>query len=69
MHLADELKDIGCELLCWNWNRAAAGVICRLDETKRRLFKDAVDLEALIAEHRGQLPVNYAFENSAYFLQ
>ncbi|XP_068153728.1 LOW QUALITY PROTEIN: sodium-independent sulfate anion transporter [Drosophila tropicalis] len=46
--LREDLSLLKCELICWNWSIAAAGVVCRLDKTARNMFKFTKSLPELI---------------------
>ncbi|XP_032596070.1 sodium-independent sulfate anion transporter isoform X2 [Drosophila grimshawi] len=54
--LRDELKLLRCELICWNWNVAAAGVVCRLQKQARAMFqftKSFADLIEIVTANTG----------------
>ncbi|EDW58383.1 sodium-independent sulfate anion transporter [Drosophila virilis] len=53
--LRDDLQLLQCELICWNWDIRAAGVICRLQRKARSMFwftKSFTELLEMIAEGR-----------------
>jgi len=54
--LREDLKLLHCDLICWNWNVAAAGVVCRLQKKARSMFKftkSFTELIETIAPHVG----------------
>jgi len=46
--LREDLKLLQCDLICWNWNVAAAGVVCRLQKKSRSMFKFTKSFTELI---------------------
>lgn len=46
--LCEDLKLLHCDLICWNWNLAAAGVVYRLQEKTRSMFKFTKTFSELI---------------------
>ncbi|XP_062136014.1 sodium-independent sulfate anion transporter [Drosophila sulfurigaster albostrigata] len=57
--LQGDLKALNCDLICWNWNIASAGVVCRLKADLRRIFVFDFNLEELVISHF-QSPSNTA---------
>ncbi|KAH8358547.1 hypothetical protein KR093_000852, partial [Drosophila rubida] len=61
--LHEDLKVLQCDLLCWNWNLAAAGVVCRLHKKSRSMFKFtksfAEFIETIPAAHGGSRRVSH----------
>lgn len=51
-----------CQLICWNWNVNAAGVICRLHPKDRSIFKFGKSLAEIVDEirpsHETHLEIN-----------
>ncbi|KAM8706994.1 hypothetical protein ACLKA7_011148 [Drosophila subpalustris] len=37
--LREDLRLLKCDLICWNWSMAAAGVVCRMQKKARSMFK------------------------------
>ncbi|XP_020817539.1 sodium-independent sulfate anion transporter [Drosophila serrata] len=46
-----DLEALNCAMICWNWNIASAGVVCRLKTDLRPIFKFDVTLEEVVAGH------------------
>ncbi|XP_062121647.1 sodium-independent sulfate anion transporter [Drosophila sulfurigaster albostrigata] len=46
--LQEDLKLLQCDLICWNWNLAAAGVVCRLHKKSRNMFKFTKNFSELL---------------------
>ncbi|XP_017020019.1 sodium-independent sulfate anion transporter [Drosophila kikkawai] len=46
-----DLEALNCAMICWNWNIASAGVVCRLKNDLRPIFKFDVTLEEVVASH------------------
>ncbi|XP_017050005.1 sodium-independent sulfate anion transporter [Drosophila ficusphila] len=46
-----DLEALNCAMICWNWNIASAGVVCRLNSDLRPIFKFDLTLEELVAYH------------------
>ncbi|KAH8291301.1 hypothetical protein KR054_010408, partial [Drosophila jambulina] len=46
-----DLEALNCAMICWNWNIASAGVVCRLKNDLRPIFKFDVTLEEVVAGH------------------
>ncbi|XP_017855636.1 PREDICTED: sodium-independent sulfate anion transporter isoform X1 [Drosophila arizonae] len=46
--LRDDLQQLQCELICWNWNMAAAGVVCRLQRKARNMFRFTKNFSELL---------------------
>ncbi|KAH8312872.1 hypothetical protein KR044_013392, partial [Drosophila immigrans] len=55
--LHEDLNLLHCDLICWNWNLAAAGVVCRLHKKSRSMFKFTKSftelIETIAAAHGG----------------
>ncbi|SPP74903.1 sodium-independent sulfate anion transporter [Drosophila guanche] len=49
--LKGDLDALNCGLICWKWNYASAGVVCRLKNDIRPIFKFDLTLEELVASH------------------
>ncbi|XP_034650850.1 sodium-independent sulfate anion transporter [Drosophila subobscura] len=49
--LKGDLDALNCGLICWKWNFASAGVVCRLKNDIRPIFKFDLTLEELVASH------------------
>ncbi|XP_002138870.1 sodium-independent sulfate anion transporter [Drosophila pseudoobscura] len=49
--LKEDLDALNCALICWKWNIASAGVVCRLKNDIRPIFKFDQTLEELVASH------------------
>ncbi|EDW35447.1 GL17220 [Drosophila persimilis] len=49
--LKEDLNALNCALICWKWNIASAGVVCRLKNDIRPIFKFDQTLEELVASH------------------
>ncbi|XP_022226969.2 sodium-independent sulfate anion transporter [Drosophila obscura] len=49
--LKGDLDALDCGLICWKWNIASAGVVCRLNNDTRPIFKFDLTLEELVASH------------------
>ncbi|KAI9577480.1 hypothetical protein GQX74_014864 [Glossina fuscipes] len=64
--LKEDLQVLNCQVLCWNWNISAAGVICRLQPEMRPIFKFNKTLEDIIEEYRSQRLSNKASQNTLY---
>uniref|UniRef100_A0A1A9VJ16 STAS domain-containing protein n=1 Tax=Glossina austeni TaxID=7395 RepID=A0A1A9VJ16_GLOAU len=64
--LREDLQVLNCQLLCWNWHIAAAGVICRLQPEMRSIFKFNKTIEDIIEEYRSQRLSNKASQNTLY---
>ncbi|XP_061387889.1 sodium-independent sulfate anion transporter [Musca vetustissima] len=52
--LKEDLGMLGCQLICWNWNYEAAGVVCRLHPKERTMFKFSKSLEDVVADVKQQ---------------
>ncbi|KAI8120935.1 hypothetical protein FF38_05431 [Lucilia cuprina] len=50
--LREDLKVLNCDMICWNWNISSAGVVCRLNNKMRNMFKFHKTLEETIEEYR-----------------
>ncbi|XP_016999178.2 sodium-independent sulfate anion transporter [Drosophila takahashii] len=46
-----DLEALNCAMICWNWNIASAGVVCRLSSDLRPIFKFDLSLEEVVAGH------------------
>ncbi|XP_039482922.1 sodium-independent sulfate anion transporter isoform X2 [Drosophila santomea] len=46
-----DLEALNCGMICWNWNIACAGVVCRLNNDLRPIFKFDLSLEEVVAGH------------------
>ncbi|XP_016976171.1 sodium-independent sulfate anion transporter [Drosophila rhopaloa] len=46
-----DLEALNCAMICWNWNIASAGVVCRLNSDLRPIFKFDLTLEEVVAGH------------------
>ncbi|XP_017077554.1 sodium-independent sulfate anion transporter [Drosophila eugracilis] len=46
-----DLEALNCAMICWNWNIASAGVVCRLNRDLRPIFKFDLTLEEVVASH------------------
>ncbi|KAI8039933.1 sodium-independent sulfate anion transporter [Drosophila gunungcola] len=46
-----DLEALNCAMICWNWNIASAGVVCRLSSDLRPIFKFDLTLEEVVASH------------------
>ncbi|XP_033154643.1 sodium-independent sulfate anion transporter [Drosophila mauritiana] len=46
-----DLEALNCAMICWNWNIASAGVVCRLNNDLRPIFKFDLSLEEVVAGH------------------
>lgn len=46
--LREDLKLLHCDLICWNWSFATAGVVCRLHKKARSMFKFTKNFSELI---------------------
>ncbi|KAH8408021.1 hypothetical protein KR222_011108, partial [Zaprionus bogoriensis] len=46
--LHEDLKLLQCDLVCWNWNLTAAGVVCRLQKKTRSMFKFTKNVAELL---------------------
>ncbi|XP_043644023.1 sodium-independent sulfate anion transporter [Drosophila teissieri] len=46
-----DLEALNCGMICWNWNIASAGVVCRLNNDLRPIFKFDLSLEEVVAGH------------------
>ncbi|KAH8348362.1 hypothetical protein KR084_006709, partial [Drosophila pseudotakahashii] len=46
-----DLEALNCAMICWNWNIASAGVVCRLSSDLRPIFKFDLTLEEVVAGH------------------
>ncbi|EDW91741.1 sodium-independent sulfate anion transporter [Drosophila yakuba] len=46
-----DLEALNCGMICWNWNIASAGVVCRLNNELRPIFKFDLSLEEVVAGH------------------
>lgn len=44
-----DLEALNCAMICWNWNIASAGVVCRLNNDLRPIFKFDLSLEEVVA--------------------
>ncbi|KAH8277858.1 hypothetical protein KR018_008769, partial [Drosophila ironensis] len=49
--LKGDLEALNCAMICWNWNVGSAGVVCRLKNDLRSIFKFDINLEELVAAH------------------
>lgn len=49
--LKGDLEALNCALICWNWNVASAGVVCRLENDLRPIFQFDKRLEEVVASH------------------
>ncbi|XP_065370270.1 sodium-independent sulfate anion transporter [Calliphora vicina] len=49
--LREDLKVLNCDMICWNWNISSAGVVCRLNNKMRDMFKFQKSLEETIEEY------------------
>ncbi|XP_013113761.2 sodium-independent sulfate anion transporter isoform X1 [Stomoxys calcitrans] len=65
--LREDLKILNCDLICWNWNVSSAGVVCRLDNQMRDMFRFEKSLEEVVHEYL-QTHSNTSSENSLYTL-
>ncbi|KAM7359198.1 sodium-independent sulfate anion transporter isoform 2-T2 [Cochliomyia hominivorax] len=55
LSLKEDLLVYSCELICWNWNIDAAGVICRLHPKDRSLFKFSKSIAEIVEETKPRL--------------
>ncbi|XP_053962364.1 sodium-independent sulfate anion transporter-like isoform X2 [Anastrepha ludens] len=46
--LKEDLEVLKCDLVCWNWNICAAGVICRLNRDLSCMFKNEQSIEEVV---------------------
>uniref|UniRef100_A0A0K8W6V7 Sodium-independent sulfate anion transporter n=1 Tax=Bactrocera latifrons TaxID=174628 RepID=A0A0K8W6V7_BACLA len=46
--LKEDLEVLSCDLVCWNWNIRAAGVVCRLNGDLCCLFKNDHSIEEVV---------------------
>ncbi|CAD7014712.1 sodium-independent sulfate anion transporter isoform X2 [Ceratitis capitata] len=46
--LKEDLEMLSCDLICWQWNICAAGVVCRLNGDLCCLFKNDQSIEELV---------------------
>ncbi|XP_016947643.1 sodium-independent sulfate anion transporter [Drosophila biarmipes] len=46
-----DLEALNCAMICWNWNIASAGVVCRLNSDLRPIFKFDLTLDEVVAGH------------------
>ncbi|XP_039954788.1 sodium-independent sulfate anion transporter-like [Bactrocera tryoni] len=46
--LKEDLEVLSCDLVCWNWNIRAAGVVCRLNGDLCSLFKNDHSIEEVV---------------------
>ncbi|XP_036232793.2 sodium-independent sulfate anion transporter isoform X3 [Bactrocera oleae] len=51
MSLKEDLEVLSCDLVCWNWNIRAAGVVCRLNGDLYSLFKNDHSIEEVVNNH------------------
>lgn len=49
--LQQDLESIHCEMIFWNWNVAAAGVVCRLDEKSKGEFYNAKTVREVVEKY------------------
>ncbi|XP_068146445.1 sodium-independent sulfate anion transporter [Drosophila tropicalis] len=49
--LKSDLETLHTDVICWNWNVASAGVVCRLNPEVRNIFKFDYSLEEVVAAH------------------
>ncbi|KAM7345057.1 sodium-independent sulfate anion transporter isoform 2-T2 [Cochliomyia hominivorax] len=56
--LREDLKVLNCDIICWNWNISSAGVVCRLNNKTRDMFKFQKSLEETIEEYLNTHSVN-----------
>ncbi|EDW74635.1 uncharacterized protein Dwil_GK22031 [Drosophila willistoni] len=49
--LKGDLETLHTDVICWNWNVASAGVVCRLNPEMRNIFKFDYSLEEVVAAH------------------
>lgn len=52
-----------CELICWNWNIDAAGVICRLHPKERSMFKFSKSIAEIVEEAKPRLSIVENMQN------
>ncbi|XP_065372325.1 sodium-independent sulfate anion transporter isoform X2 [Calliphora vicina] len=55
LSLKEDLLVYSCELICWNWNMDAAGVICRLHPKEKTMFKFSKSIAEIVEEAKPRL--------------
>ncbi|XP_037941938.1 sodium-independent sulfate anion transporter-like [Teleopsis dalmanni] len=56
--LKEDLQVLKCELFCWNWNIASAGVVCRLKPELKNIFKYNLTIEQIVIDFYEQCTSN-----------
>ncbi|XP_046805403.1 sodium-independent sulfate anion transporter isoform X1 [Lucilia cuprina] len=66
LSLKEDLLIYSCDLVCWNWNISAAGVICRLHPKEKSMFKFTKSIAELVEEAKPRLS---ALDNTSEHLE